>query len=331
VDAETLELLRTSLRHVLADGAGRPLTDRLDDLGWAEVVADDEPTAVRTLFEVKGDTLSPADALGPRVAGVLARELVSPEIASATVVLPPSLHPAALPQHPGNGSGALEVHGIALSRAGRGAAFVVPARDTSGGVRVGLARGGLLFWDELDGMDPDAPLARVDGSAGADKVTWFTGDDAHSAWEEAVAAAQWALAAELVGAGRHVLARVVEYAGARHQYGRPIGSFQAVQHRLASAHASLVGAAAVVAEAATTGSPWAARVAKALAGRAAEDACTQAQQVYGAIGFTWEHEFHRYLRRVYVLDRLFGDWRTLEFEIGTELQETTTVPRIGAI
>ena len=73
------------------------------------------------------------------------------------------------------------------------------------------------------------------------------------------------------------------------------------------------------------------RVAKTLAGRAAEDTCTQAQQVYGAIGFTWEHEFHRYLRRVYVLDRLFGDWRTLEFEIGTELQATTTVPRIGAI
>src|SRR4249920_3445968 len=115
MDAETLELLRTSLRHVLADGAGRPLADRLHELGWAEVVADDEPVAVRTLFEIKGEELSPADALGPRVAEVLARALASPEVATATVVLPPSLHPTALPQHPGNGSGGLEVHGIALA------------------------------------------------------------------------------------------------------------------------------------------------------------------------------------------------------------------------
>ncbi len=115
------------------------------------------------------------------------------------------------------------------------------------------------------------------------------------------------------------------------QYGRPIGTFQALQHRLAGAHATIVGAAHVVAEAAASGSRWDALVAKALAGRAAEDACTQAQQVYGAIGFTWEHEFHRSLRRTYLLDRLLGDWRTLEFEIGSTLQSTGDVPKIGAL
>jgi len=72
-------------------------------------------------------------------------------------------------------------------------------------------------------------------------------------------------------------------------------------------------------------------VAKALAGRAAENACTQAQQSYGAIGFTWEHEFHRYLRRTYVLDWLFGGWRTLEREIGTRLIDAREVPRIGSL
>ena len=77
--------------------------------------------------------------------------------------------------------------------------------------------------------------------------------------------------------------------------------------------------------------PATAKVAKALAGRAVEDACTQAQQCYGAIGFTWEHEFHRYLRRTYVLDWLFGGWRTLEREIGARLLDTRVVPRIGAL
>jgi alkylation response protein AidB-like acyl-CoA dehydrogenase len=102
-----------------------------------------------------------------------------------------------------------------------------------------------------------------------------------------------------------------------------------LQHRLASAHASAVGASQVVAEAASSGSSWVALVAKALAGHAAEDCCTQAQQAYGAIGFTWEHPFHRSLRRMYVLDWLFGGWRQLEFEIGIRLQQTGEVPRIG--
>src|SRR5438067_1339598 len=80
-----------------------------------------------------------------------------------------------------------------------------------------------------------------------------------------------------------------------------------------------------------SGSPWVAKVAKAAAGRAAEFACTQAQQTYGAIGFTWEHGFHRYLRRAYVLDWLLGDWRALEFEIGDALRMTGEVPRIGVL
>ncbi len=53
--------------------------------------------------------------------------------------------------------------------------------------------------------------------------------------------------------------------------------------------------------------------------------------MYGAIGFTWDHEFHRYLRRTYILDWLLGDWRTLEFELGSRLQASGEVPRIGAL
>ncbi len=138
---------------------------------------------------------------------------------------------------------------------------------------------------------------------------------------------RWALAAELSGIGRHVISRAVDYARERKQYGRPIGTFQAVQHRLAAAFASVVGAADVVAEAATSASPWTALVAKAAAGRAREEACTQAQQAYGAVGFTWEHEFHHALRRTYLLDRLFGDWRTLEREIGECLLREGRAPR----
>jgi len=95
------------------------------------------------------------------------------------------------------------------------------------------------------------------------------------------------LAAELVGIGEHVVGAAVEYTGARVQYGKAIGTFQALQHRLAGAHALVVGASRLANEAVATGDPWTAMVAKSLAGHAAENACTQAQQCYGAIGFTW--------------------------------------------
>ena len=93
----------------------------------------------------------------------------------------------------------------------------------------------------------------------------------------------------------------------------------------------IVGAGHLITEAGLDRDPWTATVAKCMAGQAAEFACTQAQQCYGAIGFTFEHEFPGYLRRMYSLDRMFGDWRSLEHDIGSRLQETGVVPRIGTL
>jgi hypothetical protein len=332
VDRDTTELLRASLVHLLGEESHRPLGERLDELGWDDALADDAPGAFQILFEAKGRTLSSADALGPLLARTIAVALEAPELAAATLVLPASLHPARLSSRVEGDR--VRVAGVSLAALGDGAAIVVPVAtdDRVDGVRLAIiepARG----WSSsrADGIDPSVTLLRLEAELDVGGVTWFEGDKAAMAWEAAITAGRWALGAELVGIGRHVIAQAVDYAGQRVQYGRPIGTFQALQHRLASAHASIVGAQHVVVEAATSGSPWTALVAKAVAGRAAEDACTQAQQVYGAIGFTWEHEFHRYLRRTYVLDWLLGDWRTLEFELGTQLQITGEVPRIGTL
>ncbi|MCU1344799.1 MAG: hypothetical protein JWL70_1065, partial [Acidimicrobiia bacterium] len=93
MDAEMIEMLRGSLRHVLTETTDRPLADRLADLGWDEVVADDEAVALLTLFEVKGDTRSPADALGPLLAGTSASAVGDASLAAAAVALPLSLNP----------------------------------------------------------------------------------------------------------------------------------------------------------------------------------------------------------------------------------------------
>jgi hypothetical protein len=330
MDQSTLEMLRASLVPVLTEDSDRALDERLAELGWDEVLADDATAALQLLFETKGTTLSAADALGPLLAGTLASALDAPELAAGVVVLPASLHARPLAAEPGNGPGLAT--GTALARPSDAAPVIIPIVAEGGRLRLAVVGSAQDWtWARLDGTDETVTLFSTEGKVDTSTASWFDEPDASAAWDAAVAAGRWALGAELVGIGRHVVTQAVSYAGERQQYGRPIGTFQAVQHRLASAHATVVGASHVVAEAAASGSVWTALVAKAIAGRAAEDACTQAQQVYGAIGFTWEHELHRYLRRVYMLDRLLGDWRTLEFEIGTTLQSTGQVPKIGAL
>jgi hypothetical protein len=315
MDGATQDLLRASLRQVLTKCARDEFAQQLGDLGWADVLAEDPITARSILFETKGEVLSSVDALG----AVLSDAAGAPD---ATVVLPTSLHPGR-PTSTVVGD-ELVVEGVVLSAPD--GALILPVAQF-GEVRLAnVAAGGPLEASPLGGLDPDLGLTAVRGSIPFAPRTWSEAD-----WDDAVAAGRWALALELVGIGRRVVTDAVAYTGERHQYGRPIGSFQALQHRLASAHSALVGASQVAHEAAGSGSPWAATVAKALAGRAAEEACTQAQQCYGAIGFTWEHHLHRALRRVYLLDRLLGGWRDLEPEIGATLQATGTVPKIGAL
>jgi hypothetical protein len=329
MDAGTLEMLQSSLEHVLTEDGDLPLSERLSSLGWEEVLDDDAPAALQVLFETKGSTLSGGDALGPLLARSIADSVGRPELAGATVILPTSLHPQRLSARVDGDR--LVVEGITTAPRSAWGEMVVPV-DGSAGARLAVVLSGADWSHQpIGGTDPSLGLARVAATVGASDVAWIESAAAAAAWEAAVARARWAVAAELVGISRHVIARAVEYTGERKQYGRPIGTFQALQHRLASAHASVVGASSVVAEAARSGSPWDALVAKALAGRAAEGACTQAQQSYGAIGFTWEHELHRYLRRTYVLDWIFGDWRTLEREIGAHLLASRDVPRIGAL
>jgi hypothetical protein len=329
MDTDTLQMLRSSLEHVLTE-RGAPLADRLTALGWDEVLADDAPGALQVLFETKGRTLSDADAIGPVLSRSIAHALGDADLAGATVILPASLHPDRLSARVVGDR--LTVTGVVVGRPDAGHPLVVPVDAGLDGVGLVVVPAGEEWsFRPLEGIDPSLGLVRAEANVDASAVTWTGGDKASGAWQAAAAQGRWALAAELVGIGRHVILRAVAYAGERIQYGRPIGSFQAVQHRLASAYVSVVGASDVVAEAATSGSPWAAMVAKALAGRAAESACTQAQQAYGAIGFTWEHEFHRYLRRTYVLDRLFGDWRGLEREIGTRIYASRDMPRIGTL
>jgi len=122
--------------------------------------------------------------------------------------------------------------------------------------------------------------------------------------------------ADLVGTADGARESATEYAKARRQFGRPIGSFQAVQHRLAEDLVSVQSSRSIMWFAAWTldalsasESLLAARTAKAWAARACIDVCESAIQVRAGVGMTWEDLSHLYLRRAQMDRLVLGDER----------------------
>ncbi|TWP54123.1 acyl-CoA dehydrogenase [Lentzea tibetensis] len=112
-----------------------------------------------------------------------------------------------------------------------------------------------------------------------------------------------ALAAEQVGAAERCLELTVEYTKTRVQFGRPIGSFQALKHRMADLHV-LVETARSAAHAATD--PTAAAVAKVYCSEAFTKVAAEMIQLHGGIAITWEHDAHLYFKRAHGSSHLFG-------------------------
>jgi alkylation response protein AidB-like acyl-CoA dehydrogenase len=120
-------------------------------------------------------------------------------------------------------------------------------------------------------------------------------------------------AAEMLGAARRCMEMSVEYAKVRHQFGQPIGMFQAIKHMCAdmlleveNAHAAVYYAAWAL-DAGSPDAALAASAAKAYVGEAARKVCGSAIQVHGGIGFTWEYDLHLYFKRAKHFEPLYGD------------------------
>jgi len=172
----------------------------------------------------------------------------------------------------------------------------------------------------LRGIDPDAGWHAVSFGPGHLLPT--------DAWPAAQAAARRALASELVGVSRAALHSAIEHVSSRLQFGRPLGSFQSVRHRLAESYAWIAAAETIVGAAHADGSSWSAVSAKAYAGRMHADVARHCTQVCGAMGLTWEHELPRMVRRGFLLDALHGSARLLTDEVGSSLSSSHVVPRV---
>ncbi|MDF2267293.1 acyl-CoA/acyl-ACP dehydrogenase [Streptomyces coacervatus] len=174
--------------------------------------------------------------------------------------------------------------------------FLVPG-DAAGLVRVRQTA--------LDATRPQARLqlrdveAELLGSGDGDVLS------ALSALGDTAAAV---LACEAVGAADRALERTVEYVKQREQFGRAIGSFQAVKHRLADVYVQVQAArsAAYYAAWATVHGEQAGGLALAQALEALRGAAAEGIQLHGGVGFTWEHEAHLYFKRASGDELLFG-------------------------
>ncbi|MET7786083.1 acyl-CoA dehydrogenase family protein [Streptomyces sp900116325] len=157
-------------------------------------------------------------------------------------------------------------------------------------------------------LDETRPLARVelrDTAAdllGADDTVDAAGPAGALAAVGRTAAP--VLAAEAVGVAASALDRTVEYVKAREQFGRAIGSFQAVKHRLADLYVRVQAARSAAYYAAWD--PAAGGLALAQALETLRITTAEAVQLHGGIGFTWEHEAHLYFKRAAADELLFG-------------------------
>jgi len=134
------------------------------------------------------------------------------------------------------------------------------------------------------------------------------------------------LAADLLGTGEAALDMTTRYAGERVQFGRPIGTFQAVSHRLADVFVnleigrSLLYGACLALQEGRADAPALVSAAKAWLGDAAVHATEAAVQLHGGIGFTWELDAHLYLRRAWANAASLGDADHHRDRIGARLQ-----------
>ncbi|MGD0882408.1 MAG: acyl-CoA dehydrogenase [Acidimicrobiales bacterium] len=271
-------------------GLGLGLVDLVPLLEEAGAVALPEPLAVTTgvaatlLVDLESAGAG-GGRIGPWLEGIASGSL--------TVAVADGRHPglpvagadgADLLLMTSAGAGGPEIHGVDPATV---VVTPVPSLDPT-------RRLGTPVWEPSPGtLLASGPLAATSIARTGDRAAVATG-------------------AELLGLTGAMIGLASDYARDRHQFGRPIGSFQAVKHLLAGAQVLLefarpvvYGAAWALDDGSTEGSR-AASVAKAYASDAALEAARVSLQIHGAIGYTWECDLHLHLKRAWALAEAWG-------------------------
>ena len=197
---------------------------------------------------------------------------------------------------------------------GHTAALIITAARTDAGISLFAVAGDAagLTRTALSTMDQTRKQARLE-YADVDGTLIGTDGGGWGVLSQVLDLAAVALATEQVGGGQEVLEMAVQYAKDRVQFGRPIGSFQAIKHKCADMLLEVESAKSAAYYAGWCASelndelPSVASLAKAYCSEAYFHAAAENIQIHGGIGFTWEHPAHLYFKRAKSSELLFGD------------------------
>ncbi len=273
------------------------LWKELCELGWPGIAIDEAQggqglgmVELATLCEELGYACAPVPFLSNAIAGIAIAEAGSDEQKSKWL--------PGIASGEGRGAAAVNRDDPALVLDADGAeVLVLPGGD---GARLVAAADA-----EVE------PLELIDATRSYARVSVSGGDELGDV-NAAICKAQIANAAELTGIAHRALEMAVDYAKEREQFGRAIGSYQAVSHRCASMllafeeSRSLTYYAAWVADAEPESLPLAAAMAGARAADAAWDVVNASLQVHGGIGFTWEHDLQFWFKRARAGGQMLG-------------------------
>ncbi len=317
MDAADRELLTASVDDALTAATGPAEVDAaLTQLGWLEMLATGSREAVDIVFTALGRTNRAASALDDVVVSALGLT-PRPDLA----VLLPQFGTWQVPGHVG--AERCLALGLATARAAVASEILVVCKVGSGtgGVTVSSSTAAIRT---VQGIDPEAGFHVVRVELGAVVETSID----LRAWDSAVAAGRGAVARQIAGGCRTMLDLARTHALDRVQFGRPIASFQAVRHRLADTLVAVEALEATLRAADDAPGTLTAALAKATAGRTARAVAAHCQQVLAGIGFTTDHELHRYLKRTMALEGLFGSADEIALDLGRHLLDTRRVPTL---
>jgi alkylation response protein AidB-like acyl-CoA dehydrogenase len=217
----------------------------------------------------------------------------------------------------------LGAEGLATGRAATAREIVIVC-GTASELWIVLASAATARVQPVRGTDPNAGLQTVRVHEEFFDATRLD----PAAWQSAVALGRRAVAHQIEGACRTMLDLARTHAMERVQFGRPIARFQAVRHRLADALVAVESLEAALTAAREEPNSDTAALAKAIAGRTAHTVARHCQQVLAGIGFTTEHAFHRFLKRVLALEGIFGSADAIVLDVGRRLLAERRVPTL---
>jgi len=321
MDPDEVSLLNGAVAGLVDSAGAGELTAALDAFGWLEVLHAHPHAAIHAVFGAQGRSGKWSAALQDVVAANLSDIGIE---GAANVVLPRPNDVA-----PGRWRGeVLEVNGLLLGPRSEASTLVIGAGERRVVTSVITVAPEVVQVELRRGLDPFLGIRAVWGAIeGATVVA--EGSLADAWWETAQARARLALCHQIVAALFAMIELAQSHVSERAQFGRLVGTFQAVRHKLVEAYVAAT-AARCSAEAAWEADdlPLAAATAKVVAGQAVAVAAAHTQQLLAGIGFTSEYPYHHFMKRAVVLERVLGSGTELAPNLGHLLMERGEAPRL---